>query len=428
MIMNNYRDFVSCMEELHIDKDEREVWDTYWEDSQSEFPGENDLFFLKFAFLEEIADLLDFNKEILDVFKKTVSIIRGNGCLARLFWHCHYLLFCVDDYELKKPKDWPLLNSVMGQLAGMFPAVICISGIPQLMEFYKGKSIPDTVIKDTLADIKKGLVNYHKKNGNWGLANLYWLRHHLSGKYYSLGRLQYVLYKLKGEIRVYRQKNGAVIVLSKPGIRYRGDGQVDGTNDIYDCSGNNWTSIFYEDENFIYGNPILPDGYAVSDTKKLDKNLWKMVMTEGDRILDIHIPAGKKLSHESCGKSMQLAADFFAKYFPEYNPVAFHSDTWLFDSQFQEILPSTSNIVKFQREFYLYPYLSGDDYALRRIFGAVPDDMKNAAKNTSLQQAVIDYYSTGGRIRALRGFILMQDLNWGSQLYQRSIRQLKGEN
>ena len=57
------------------------------------------------------------------------------------------------------------------------------------------------------------------------------------------------------------------------------------------------------------------------------------------------------MDFEACGESMRTALAFFPRHFPERLPaVAFVCSTWFFDAQYQQILPATSNIVRFQRE------------------------------------------------------------------------------
>ncbi len=68
---------------------------------------------------------------------------------------------------------------------------------------------------------------------------------------------------------------------------------------------------------------------------------------KGDRVIEIHIPQGDKLDNEECKKSIEMAKEFFKKYFPEFDYKAFVCDSWLLDNDLKEYLSLDSNIIKF---------------------------------------------------------------------------------
>ena len=68
---------------------------------------------------------------------------------------------------------------------------------------------------------------------------------------------------------------------------------------------------------------------------------------KGDNVIEVHIPAGEKLDNEECKKSIEMAKEFFKKYFPEFDYKAFVCDSWLLDSDLKEFLSKDSNIIKF---------------------------------------------------------------------------------
>ena len=83
--------------------------------------------------------------------------------------------------------------------------------------------------------------------------------------------------------------------------------------------------------------------------------MWEAVLKPGDQTLEFHIPGGEPLDQAACGESFRRSLKFFAKYFPEITPRAIYVGTWLLDPQLREMLPAMSNLVRFQREMYLYP-------------------------------------------------------------------------
>lgn len=218
--------------------------------------------------------------------------------------------------------------------------------------------------------------------------------------------------------------------LSENGIRYRADGQVDGTNGIYDINGS-WVSKLVITKDFIKGNQISPLSFSKPNLIELNAREWIKVLSKESPILDVHIPAGEKLSHEACGESFKASVEFFTKYFPELTFDGYKCSSWLLDAQLQKILPPSSNIVKFQREFYLYPILTNDFQTFERVFGIKPDNNKSMEESIKefmkeplnaqsfLQKAIFDYIKGGNHMRQSGMFLLKDDLkHWGKACYQ----------
>lgn len=227
--------------------------------------------------------------------------------------------------------------------------------------------------------------------------------------------------EFNANITAYRNiATGEVIAFSREGVRYRSDGLVDGTNGIYDADGS-WVSKLVITGEYIQGNPISPRGFAIKELIKLPAREWKKVLSTGDGVLEVHIPAESKLSHEACGESFKMSVDFFNKHFPELPFCGYMCTSWLLDPQLKEILPATSNIVKFQCEFYLYPILSHDFQAFERVFGGKQDNIESLKlkAQTSLQKAIINHISKGNHMRQGGMFLLKEDLkHWGKAFYQ----------
>ncbi len=143
-----------------------------------------------------------------------------------------------------------------------------------LSEFYAEKGIPEEILIDTLKDIVRWCETYSDIKGRLYLGELHWLKLHLSGQLFKVGRLQY-------------RMAGSEFDIPKYGLK------------------------------------------------------------KGDSIMEIHIPADGKLSVDECDKSIKMAKDFFQKFFPEYRFKYFTCHSWLLDSKLREVLPESSNILKF---------------------------------------------------------------------------------
>lgn len=110
----------------------------------------------------------------------------------------------------------------------------------------------------------------------------------------------------------------------------------------------------------------------------------------GTKALNVHIPAGEPLLQEDCRESFQQAKEFFGG---EYQ--AFVCGSWLLSPHLKEILPDSSNIIRFQNFFqvaevgYAYPQ------AEQRIFGETLEDKRRYPEDTSLQRRAKEYVLAG---------------------------------
>lgn len=378
--------------------------DRNWEQSRGSY-SEGDVFFLKPGYILDMVQYLKLCEEIVRPIIDAAALISGSRELQRLAWHCHYLLFEADGPR-PNISAWPSLSASMHELSGLFQAVLCLSGVKKARSFYETNAIPANIIIDTYLDLEIWMRDYKAKHGVWGLDKLGWLLNHLSGRLYRLGRLQFIPGEFSGRIKVFRSsKTGKLAVLSEEGVTFRADGQVDGTNGIFDEE-NRWTSSFTAADGIFSGNPVIPSGCASNKTVELSREEWAPVLSEGDTVLDVHIPAGGKMDHDACMESYRSAIAFFGKYFPGIPFKGFACTSWLLDHQLESLISPASNIVKFQKDFYLYPILANDFQTFERVFGEKPTDLSKAPRNTPLQAAILDYVLSGHHMRSGAGFIL----------------------
>lgn len=403
------------LKKLQLDTVEQ-PWHINWEKSQAVFPGQ-DLFFIKEDYIREANNILQLPEDAIEAFCSVYRLIRDSEELARLAWHLHMILSERKLTEEELYNKWPSLKTKLKDMSGMFTAAVLVSGFANVSNFYKSRGIPREILIDTLGDLKLWMTEYRKSYGVWGMDTAGWLSNHFTCRLFKLGRLQFIPDEFGRQLRVYKNRNtGDVVAISEAGVVYRRDGLVDGTNGIFDTR-NAWTAELKTTEEYVTGNPISPFGISSRDMVTLSAGEWDCVLSKGDPILDIHIPAGEKMSHELCGRSMEQAAEFFPRYLPEVPFAAFVCASWLLEPQLQLLLPTESNIVRFQKEFYLFPIKSDHKSLYGRVFGKRDIDIAQAPRDTTLQRAVADYVLEGNNLHSGAGFILKDDLKWGEQVY-----------
>lgn len=127
-----------------------------------------------------------------------------------------------------------------------------------------------------------------------------------------------------------------------------------------------------------------------------------------DIAVDVHIPSSGPLRHEDCLNSYQRAAEFFRDSFTG-RPIAFVCHSWLLFPPNREILPETSNIIRFMADYDVTAVEENDGEDLWRIFdkeyNGNPDDLPDG---TSLQRAYIRWLKAGNRPGAGRGVLFWE--------------------
>jgi hypothetical protein len=209
------------------------------------------------------------------------------------------------------------------------------------------------------------------------------------------------------------------LALSEDGVTYTREGQLAGA--AGEEGDGRWTARLALTDGAVTGSPILPQGRALNREASLPASEWRQVLGPGDPTLNLHIPAGSPMSHQECGESFRRAIEFFPKHFPERPYSAFVCGSWLLNGELQEFLPLESNIVRFQKELYLFPIGLNRDSVFWRVFGGVPEDLGEAPRDTALRRAILDRAASGEPFRPTAGgcFLFPEDLDWGAQVYLR---------
>jgi hypothetical protein len=366
--------------------------------------------FLQKEFMTTANTILQLPKEIMEAFYDALERIRKNGWFSERIHRYHRLLFHYEDEKAKIDAIQELidLEAASDAQASMLIPVILVSGLPHLIRFYRDNAIPREVLIETLSDLEIWMRHYKDQHGVWGTNNIKWLIRHFSGNIFRLGRLQFHFHPFPYKLNVFRHfHTGEVAAFTGDGVHFRRDGRVDGTNGIFNCA---WISRFEMTDDHIIGHRISSDGCAQRETTRLSIKEWKPVLSEGDTILNVHIPEGSKMSHELCLASYAQAARFFTDYFPETDFAAFFCTSWLLSPQWRKLLPAESNIVKFQRDYHLFPILSDDFQTMERVFGKKPADLSTAPRDTQLQRVLLDYILAGNHIHNGAGFFLKEQI------------------
>jgi len=286
----------------------------------------------------------------------------------------------------------------------LLPALAIVAAFPQARALHQARGIPDAVTNATLCDLGRSMEAYHAEHGIWGFDNIGWLRHHLTGGLFELGRLQYQPGTMGLPYRVYRSHRDAHLVAlavdqvscSAEGFPQQGAGGFTTT----------WTA----DSHQVQGHFVCPESGKISpQSKDLALSDYELIADPTSHLLFVHIPKGPALGRADCDESFQKAALFFDRHFPERDWQGYGCISWLLDPELRQCLPAHSNILGFASRFLplAVPNATGNQI-LERVLGVGVDPSTFQPRN-SLQRAVVDHLRAGGCFRTTGGFIPRQD-------------------
>ena len=351
--------------------------------------------------------------------EEAVAIISTRSELHLLAWHCHRLIFDVENFDINKLSALiPLLDSVKPDFSAVFFLWITLGTVPRLRQRNESRGIPDEITKATLWDIaiaQRRYARYHDNKIGMQPRLFGWHRLITTGDLHRVGRFEYIARPFRGRLRAFRNtQNHQVIALSSPEIKYSAEGYFPLAEEEAD-----WSSDFAVTESTFQGHPVSPRGFACSHTVEISRDDWKEVLAPGDVILEIHIPEGEALSEEACRQSFADAISFFAKFYPEVKARSFACYSWLFNTQFETLFAPASNIVGWQREVYEFPMPSTGGDGLYFIFGQDKIDPSTAPRDSQLRRAILEHLEAGNTLRSGGMFFLFDDLEkYGTQCYR----------
>ncbi len=370
--------------------------------------------FLDPAFVREVCDFARVSPDLTDALAGAAVAIARDPSLARLAADRHKLLVApdadpaVDEWDYRP--EAPLLH-----------AVVLLSGVPRLRELHAARGIDEAVTVATLADLELWIHDATRRDGVWSFRQLGWLVYHMRGELFTLGRLQYLPGAYPHPFRFFRHRGTRrVIALAADGLTFRADGQF-ASADGGAAATALFTSRLEDDGPTIRGNPVDPRGHVLNGLTTITLPDWEEILSPGDPVLTVHIPASGPMDPDACAWSFAEAARFFPAHLPHVQWRAFTCHSWLLDSQLEALDPPPANMVAFLRSWYLHPTEGANDaQTLQRVFGdqGAPSYVATKARTTTLQRSATAFLEAGGRFRDGGSVFFAEDLPFVPNRYR----------
>lgn len=132
---------------------------------------------------------------------------------------------------------------------------------------------------------------------------------------------------------------------------------------------------------------------------------FETVIENQKKMVSVHIPSDAILTKEHCKSSLEMAEVFFENYDSTYVNVPYVCHSWLLSPALRELLPESSNIMKFQNLFDITEIDKSSTNFLRWIFKKIDLPIENLPEDTTLQRNVKKYLMAGGQIGEGSGYI-----------------------
>ena len=296
----------------------------------------------------------------------------------------------------------PYVEAAFGNHSTLFYLHAALERLPYTEQRYSELGIGDEIFVNTLSDIGVWVQNAYNLVGYYCIRNFSWIWRHLEARLFRIGRLQYIALPFSGDVKAfYSSRKNKLLLLCNSGMELRANGDMQGVCGK-EKTADGFVTEYEETEEYFFGNPVTPYGKALRTPVKLMRDEWEKVLDKGDYLLEIHIPRGDDFGMGAIKDSYLHAKEFYRRYFPEIDYKGMFCHTWLFTPQLQEMLPRSSKIVAFQRQFYLYPTKGSVNYLWNFVFNELTE-RKDAKPDTYLRKKVLEYLDEDKEIFDMRG-------------------------
>mgnify|MGYP000957579929 CR=1 FL=1 len=374
------------------------------------YPGSSEPYFIDRGFLAEVFSRFSLPQKERDLILNGVSAVEKD---EKLLYFSQFLVWdmcsarnrCdVDNYQSLTPACLP-------EYGTLYSFLLLLACVRPAMELLRKRGVPEEAYRDIPYQPMKRQLEKLVRTGEQTVGDFPWDMNFYTCAIYLFDRFLFIPCPFGEDFTMYRNQNSRkVSALWRAGETFRRDGQLDGVNNVFDKTGK-FASRWEESEETITANRVNPVGFVEKEPVTLLKKDWAPVLQKGDILLAVHVPSGPGYTPERLKNSMELALAFYDRYFPELPVRGFWSESWLYDPRLSLILdPQKSNIVRVQRQFYLYPIPEGDGMLRYEVFGGWKADPEKVPLITSLQKAAAAYMKSGRRFHTTSMIVLREDV------------------
>ncbi len=133
---------------------------------------------------------------------------------------------------------------------------------------------------------------------------------------------------------------------------------------------------------------------------------YELIRIEGKPVISLHIPTDAVFHTGELRSSYMEARTLLNRAFPEYAGAPMYCHSWLLSPTLRELLPETSNILRFQRSFHITPLENGSTGYLQWVFKNPNLPLEDYPEDTSLQRKLKAFLRAGKTFTDAKGYLV----------------------
>ncbi|MCR4933310.1 MAG: hypothetical protein K6A29_03865 [Lachnospiraceae bacterium] len=315
-----------------------------------------------------------------------------------------------------------LIPSCLGKYNEAYAFVILLACVPMAEKEMLRRGIPKEYYEDIPHRMIRDQLSRYIETGKIDVLDMPWKLNFYTLTIFLLDRFLFIPYQHGEGFSLYRsKKTGKVVGIPNGGTKYDAEGQllrwggvdygdeeeeskeseerIPGSGYEYSerkaKSDYVFTTDKTEENGKVTGYYMNPVGFTEERRVTLDLDEYECVLKQGDFLIALHIPGGEGYTPERMHNSMELALDFFKKYYPEHDMKGFWSSSWLYDKRLEFIIGKGKNITNVQN--LMFRYSDGEDGSMLyvHLYKTMDAILKDTDCKTTLQK--------GAKERLLRG-------------------------
>jgi len=280
----------------------------------------------------------------------------------------------------------------------VFGVLVIFAFLPESVLYYRNHGFSEEEIKKFYAGLKGCIRKCSESVGRpcLSMSRFNWTLIYIFGEMFNYDAFNYQFREFYGGAIVLKNKTTEEFAIMMIENKFHRNGRILGSAGAMDEEDSFEADFKETDEAFI--GRLVVKGIVSSDISELKKSEWECVLSPGDEVMAVHIPAGTNLAHEEFIRSFKGSFEFAKKKFPERDPKFLVCFSWLMDPTLAEIMDPKSKIVGFNNAFMKYPLESSGREFRHWVFPEGGMDNKKLPEDTSLQRRLKALTLAGGYI------------------------------
>ncbi len=382
-------------------------WESFFPEVEADFIA-NGTVYTDPEYYQNLHDKYGILNEYLPLYKKAAVEVGKNRdlslCLALLCRALQDREFHNSDTETFTPPK--RIDGAADLAYDMFTALAIASEADMCFCLVQQRKLPKEHADYVMNLPEKGIDYFKMRNdGRPGYCLLNWYQLAIDCDLFRVGRLEIQLHhKFGGRAQVFAGPDGQQIALAHDMNIHR-SGRTSGSLYCEDKEGAFLSAVVETADSYV-GYPLNDAGLVNPVAITLPKKDWKRILSRGDNVISLHIPAGGGLTDEAVDDAIAKAREFVDTYFPDYKYKAFDCHSWLLDPQLISLLGENTNISKFCKRFRPITHHSRGEAVYNFVF--FKSDMnfrvEDLPENTNLERSLKRHFLQGKAIYETYGY------------------------